>query len=72
VYRAHLAQSDVFIGIYADSYGWIGPGVTISGLEDEFELAADMPRLLYVKSPAPGREPGLDRTLDRIKASAVW
>ena len=31
VYRAYLAQSDVFIGIYADSYGWVGPGMTISG-----------------------------------------
>ena len=69
LYRAYLAQSDVFIGIYADSYGWIGPGMTISGLEDEFQLAADMPRLLYVKSPAPGREPALGRMLDRIKAS---
>ncbi len=69
LYRAYLSQSDVFIGIYADSYGWIGPGMTISGLEDEFQLAADMPRLLYVKSPAPGRDPALDRMLDRIKAS---
>ena len=68
LYRAYLAQSDVFIGIYADSYGWIGPGMTISGLEDEFQLAADMPRLLYVKSPAPRREPALGRMLDRIKA----
>ncbi len=69
LYRAYLAQSDVFVGIYGDSYGWVGPGMTISGLEDEFQLAANMPRLLYVKSPAPGREPGLGRMLDRIKAS---
>ena len=69
VYRAYLAQSDVFIGIYADSYGWIGPGMTISGLEDELQRAADMPRLLYVKSPASGRDPALGKMLDRIKAS---
>jgi predicted ATPase len=69
LYRAYLAQSDVFIGIYGDSYGWIGPGMTISGLEDELQLAADMPRLLYVKSPAPGREAALSGMLDRIKAS---
>jgi predicted ATPase len=69
VYRAYLAQSDIFIGIYADSYGWIGPGMTMSGLEDEFQLAADMPRLLYVKSPASGRDPALGKMLDQIKAS---
>jgi predicted ATPase len=69
LYRAYLAQSDVFIGIYGDSYGWVGPGMAISGLDDEFQLAADMPRLLYVKSPAPGREPALARMLERVKAS---
>jgi predicted ATPase len=69
VYRAYLAQSDIFIGIYADSYGWIGPGMTISGLEDEFELAAELPRLLYVRSPASDRDPALGKMLDRIRAS---
>src|SRR5262245_51472 len=34
VYRAYLDQSDVFVGIYARSYGWVGPGMEISGLED--------------------------------------
>jgi hypothetical protein len=58
VYRAYLAQSDVFIGLYWQQYGWIGPGMEISGLEDEFELARGMPQLLYVKAPAPDREPG--------------
>ncbi len=69
VYRAYLAQSDVFIGIYADSYGWVGPGMTISGLEDELQRAADIPRLLYVKSQASGRDPSLGKMLDQIKAS---
>ncbi|GIF77288.1 DUF4062 domain-containing protein [Asanoa siamensis] len=68
VYRAYLAQSDIFLGIYAESYGWVGPGMTRSGLEDEFELATGMPRLLYVRSPAPDREPALARMLDGIKA----
>lgn len=35
----------------------------MSGLEDELRLAAGMPRLLYVKVPAPAREPGLSRML---------
>ena len=41
--------------------------MTISGLEDELRLAAGMPRLLYVKIPAPGLEPGLERMLDDIR-----
>jgi len=68
VYRAYLAQSDIFVGIYRQRYGWIGPGMTMSGLEDELRLAAGMPRLLYVKVPAPGLEPGLERMLDGIRA----
>src|SRR5262244_2805643 len=56
LYRAYLAQSDVFIGLYWQRYGWIGPGMRVSGLEEEFHLSRSMPRLLYVKTPAPERE----------------
>src|SRR5688500_10324388 len=56
LYRAYLAQSDVFVGLYWQRYGWIGPGMDISGLEDEFRLSGSIPRLLYVKGPAPERE----------------
>src|SRR5881397_566014 len=56
LYRAYLAQSDIFIGLYWQRYGWIGPGMELSGLEDEFRLSASMPRLLYLKTPAPERE----------------
>jgi hypothetical protein len=31
VYRAYLAQSQVFVGIYWQSYGWVAPGEDISG-----------------------------------------
>src|SRR6266487_6213454 len=68
VYRAYLAQSQIFVGIYWQSYGWVAPGERISGLEDEYLLAAGLPRLIYVKSPAPEREPRLTEMLDRIKA----
>ena len=61
LYRAYLAQSDIFIGLYWQSYGWVGPGMDISGLEDEFRLAGSRPRLLYLKAPAPEREPGSPR-----------
>ena len=65
LYRAYLAQSDVFIGLYWQRYGWVGPGMDISGLEDEFRLSDGLPRLLYVKAPAPDREPRLAEMLDR-------
>ena len=67
VYRAYLEQSDVFVGIYWQRYGWVGPGMAVSGLEDEFRLSAGLPRLLYVKRPAPDMEPGLRRMLDEIR-----
>ena len=59
VYRDYLAQSQIFIGVYWQSYGWFAPGETTSGLEDEYLLSAGLPRLIYVKSPAPQREPRL-------------
>jgi hypothetical protein len=39
----------------------------VSGLEEEFQLSRGLPRLLYVKTPAPDREPRLAELLDRIK-----
>jgi predicted ATPase len=67
VYRAYLAQSQVFVGIYWQSYGWVAPGEEVSGLEDEYRLSAGLPRLVYVKSPAPDREPRLAELLARIR-----
>jgi predicted ATPase len=69
VYRAYLAQSQVFVGIYWQSYGWVAPGEQMSGLEDEYRLSAGMPRLIYVKSPAPDREARLAEMLNRINDS---
>src|SRR5262249_59150406 len=68
VYRASLEQSQVFIGIYWQRYGWVPPGEQISGLEDEYVLSAGLPRLLYVKTPAPDLEPRLAEMLARIKS----
>ncbi|MGE5251829.1 MAG: DUF4062 domain-containing protein, partial [Bacteroidota bacterium] len=67
LYQAYLSQSHIFIGIYWQSYGWVGPGMEISGLEDEFNLSAQLPRLIYVKSPAPSRDVGLQRMLTRLQ-----
>ena len=70
VYRAYLAQADVFIGLYWQAYGQLVPGMQVSGLEEEFDLSGGLPRLLYVKAPAPDREPGLADLLARIKEEA--
>jgi predicted ATPase len=72
LYRAYLAQSDVFIGLYWQRYGQLGPGMDTSGLEDEFELARGLPRLLYIKAPAPDREPRLADLLERIAQQASY
>ena len=71
LYRAYLDQSDVFVGIYWQSYGWVAPDMEISGLEDEFVLAASMPRLIYVKEPAPDRDAKLTDLLKRVADSGV-
>jgi hypothetical protein len=61
MYRAYLEQSQVFVGIYWQRYGWVAPGMAVSGLEDEFRLAAGKPMLLYVKRPPRGRSRGWRR-----------
>jgi predicted ATPase len=70
VYQQYLAQSDVFIGLYWQRYGQPAPGAQVSGLEEEFELSGGLPRLLYVKAPAPDRESGLADLLARIQDEA--
>ena len=67
VYRACLGQSLAFVGIYWQSYGWVAPGEQISGLEDGPWLSAGLPRLIYVKSPAPERELELTELPTRIQ-----
>lgn len=67
LYRAYLEQSDIFIGIYWQRYGWVAPDMDISGLEDEWRLSGDKPKLIYIKAPAPDREPRLKDLLDRIR-----
>ncbi len=67
LYRAYLAQSHVFVAVYAERYGWVAPGEEVSGLEDEYLLSAGLPRLVYVKTPAPAREPRLAALLARVR-----
>src|SRR5437588_10041414 len=71
LYRAYLAQSDIFIGLYWQRYGWVAPGMQVSGLEDEYQLSTGKPKLIYMKTPALEREPGLQGLLDHIRSEEV-
>ncbi|MCW3492397.1 DUF4062 domain-containing protein [Microbacterium sp. SSM24] len=67
LYRSYLAQSDVFIGIYGSSYGWVAPDEQISGLEDEYNLApSTMPKLIYIKN-TDHRDDRLNDLIARIQ-----
>jgi hypothetical protein len=65
LYHAYLAQSDIFIGIYAREYGWVAPDMEISGIEDEYVMCGAQPRLIYVKQ-ASDRDERLQAMLDAI------
>ncbi|WP_426574815.1 DUF4062 domain-containing protein [Aquihabitans sp. McL0605] len=66
LYRAYLDQSHVFVGVYWERYGWVAPDETISGLEDEFLRSDGMPRLMYIKEPAPERDAALTELIGRL------
>ena len=71
LYQAYLAQSDIFIGIYWQSYGRVLRTMKISGLEEEYRLSEGKPRLIYIKIPAPQREPHLQNLIDRVRNENV-
>lgn len=68
LYSAYLEQSHIFLGIYWNSYGWVAPGAEISGLEDEYRLCGNQPRLIYVKR-SDERQPKLNDLLQEIENS---
>ena len=69
LYRAYLDQSHIFVALYWQRYGWVAPGMSVSGLEDEYLLSDGKPRLVYVKRPSASREQRLDELLDRVRAA---
>jgi tetratricopeptide (TPR) repeat protein len=73
LYKARLEAAHVFVGIYRESYGWVAPDMSISGIEDEFQLAENrgMDRLIYVLAAPVAREPRLQAMLDRAMDSGV-
>jgi predicted ATPase len=68
LYRAYLDQSDIFVGVYGERYGWVAPGEAVSGLEDEYDLVSPaVPKLIYIRESAHGREARLAELIDRIR-----
>ena len=67
--RPGLGDSDFFVGIY-----WQGAGPTAFDrgelmLARDLSLAGARPRLLYVKEPAPDRDPRLAAFVERLRRS---
>jgi predicted ATPase len=67
LYRSYLNQSDIFVGLYWRSYGWVAPTEAVSGLEDEYDLASGLPKLIYIKEAGETPEPQLGELLRRIR-----
>src|SRR5437762_12262740 len=65
MYRAYLEQSQALVGIYWQRCAWVARGMEISGLVDEYRLAAGEPMLLYLKRTARDREPPPAAVLDQ-------
>lgn len=71
LYRAYLDQSDVFIGLYWQRYGWIGPGMHPHGDHDHLQrLARHGGRGGTVSSARPSRLVLLQPPYDRVLAEA--
>ena len=73
VYKARLEMSQIFIGIYRESYGWTAPEMDISGVEDEFRLAAvqGMDRLIYIYETPSSRDPKLQTLIDEAQNAGI-
>ena len=73
LYKARLEISKIFVGIYRESYGYIAPEMDVSGVEDEFRLAAarGMDRLIYVYQTPSVRDPKLQLLIDEASNAGL-
>ena len=73
VYRTRLEESHIFVGVYRESYGWIAPDMSVSGIEDEFEIATarGMDRLVYIFKTPEERQPRLQELIDRARNGGI-
>jgi hypothetical protein len=69
-YEPRLRESRIFVAIYRDGYGEIVPGTSISGLEDEFNIAREvgLERLVYVRTDERSRDSRLTALIERAKS----
>jgi tetratricopeptide (TPR) repeat protein len=75
VYLNRLDNSDIFVGVYRNGYGWVAPGATMSGIEDELRRSRQrgMPRLLYLLEPAKDRDSRLAALLNQMQVEVtLW
>ena len=73
VYKTRLEESHIFVGVYREEYGWIAPDMTISGIEDEFDIATNrtMDRLVYIYSAPCARAPRLQTLIERARNAGI-
>ena len=73
VYKSRLESSQIFIGIYRESYGWAAPDMEVSGIEDEYRIATErgMDRLIYIYKIPSSRDTKLQDLIDEIKNSGI-
>ena len=77
VYESRLRTSDVFVAVYREEYGWVAPGMTISGIEDELDIAEELaiPRLVYTYKTPAARDQCLVALIERAKQDSgltIW
>jgi len=74
MYLGKLDQSDIFVAIYKNSYGWVAPGATISGIDDELRRSAQrgMTRLVYVLQSEQDRDARLKTMLEGLQDVTYW
>ena len=73
MYRTRLEESHIFVAVYRESYGWIAPDMSVSGIEDEFDIATvrGMDRLVYIYNAPGNREPRLQELIDRVRNAGI-
>jgi tetratricopeptide (TPR) repeat protein len=68
-YFRKIDEAHIFVGIYRKTYGYVAPGMSISGIEDEFHraLLRGMPCLYYVHNDSGPRDPRLQKLIEQMQ-----
>src|SRR5881398_3471386 len=64
LYRAYLEQSDIFVGLYWEKYGWVAPDEAAADVHQGDERRARAPRR-RAAGPNPQRRHGVVQVLRR-------